>query len=211
MKITTSELGDVVVSQPGNSFGGVIQYDLGKTGEGGRISRNNQLNQPPDVVLTALAKLQAKHLRNRKLEDLMGYHKKMLKDYDMEGSEYQGAENDILFEAEQLHVTGQPTCAKCDETKTIEREPRRSNIPIMYYGNIASGDQVMKDAITRDRISNELGGVLCFEMEGAGLMNSLRSLNAGRTMPLRLPPHTLKTSCTRSPPLGSSKKQPFRM
>jgi nucleoside phosphorylase len=170
-------LGDVVVSQPGNNFGGVIQYDLGKAGEGGRISRNNQLNQPPDVVLTALAALQAKHLRKRKLEDMMGYHMKMLEDNDMDGSEYQGAEYDILFDAEYPHVQKQPTCIKCDKTQIIERGPRRSNIPIIHFGNIASGDQVMKDAATRDRISKELGGVLCFEMEGAGLMNSFRSLN----------------------------------
>jgi nucleoside phosphorylase len=170
-------LGDIVVSQPGNNFGGVIQYDLGKTGEGGRISRNNQLNQPPDVVLTALASLQAKHLRKKKLEDLMGHHKKMLEDDNMDGSQYQGTENDILFNAEYLHIKRQPTCAKCDKAQTIERDPRRSNVPAIHYGNIASGDQVMKDGITRDRISDELGGVLCFEMEAAGLMNSFQSLS----------------------------------
>ena len=170
-------LGDIVVSQPGNGYGGVIEYDLGRTGEGGRISRNNHSNQPPDVVLTALSTLQAKHIRKRKLEDLMGYHRKMLEDENMDGSEYQGAEKDILFEAECLHIKGQPTCAKCDKTQMVERDPRRSNVPVLHYGNIASGDQVMKDAITRDRISSELGGVLCFEMEGAGLMNHFQSLN----------------------------------
>lgn len=34
----------------------------------------------------------------------------------------------------------------------------------------------MKDAITRDRISEELGGVMYFEMEAAGLMNNLPCL-----------------------------------
>ncbi|ERF72083.1 hypothetical protein EPUS_05001 [Endocarpon pusillum Z07020] len=170
-------LGDVVVSQPSNGFGGVIQYDLGKTGPGGHLTRNNQLNQPPDVILTALAALKAKHIRKRKLEDLMGYHKKMVEEYDLKESEYQGAENDILYDAEYLHVKGQPTCARCDKAHAIERDPRPSTVPGIHYGNIASGDQVMKDGITRDRISNELGGVLCFEMEGAGLMNSFRSLN----------------------------------
>ena len=34
----------------------------------------------------------------------------------------------------------------------------------------------MKDGVTRDRLSSELGGVLCFEMEAAGLMNSFPCL-----------------------------------
>jgi ankyrin repeat domain-containing protein 50 len=34
----------------------------------------------------------------------------------------------------------------------------------------------MKDGVTRDRISAELGGILCFEMEAAGLMNTFPCL-----------------------------------
>jgi hypothetical protein len=34
----------------------------------------------------------------------------------------------------------------------------------------------MKDGNTRDRLSSELSGVLCFEMEAAGLMNSFPCL-----------------------------------
>jgi len=34
----------------------------------------------------------------------------------------------------------------------------------------------MRDAAERDRVSAELGGVLCFEMEAAGLMNSFPCL-----------------------------------
>jgi nucleoside phosphorylase len=46
----------------------------------------------------------------------------------------------------------------------------------VHYGTIASGNQVRKDAAERDRVSAELGGVLCFEMEAAGLMNSFPCL-----------------------------------
>ncbi|KAI1322414.1 hypothetical protein F5Y16DRAFT_416032 [Xylariaceae sp. FL0255] len=38
------------------------------------------------------------------------------------------------------------------------------------------GNQVMRDGTMRDRVSSELGGLLCFEMEAAGLMNTLPSL-----------------------------------
>jgi nucleoside phosphorylase len=47
---------------------------------------------------------------------------------------------------------------------------------VVYYGTIASGNQVMRSAAERDRVSAELGGVLCFEMEAAGLMNSFPCL-----------------------------------
>jgi nucleoside phosphorylase len=46
----------------------------------------------------------------------------------------------------------------------------------LTYGTIALGNQVMRDAAQRDKVSSELGGVLCFEMEAAGLMNSFPCL-----------------------------------
>lgn len=45
-------------------------------------------------------------------------------------------------------------------------------MPMVHYGTIASGNQVMRDGATRDQISYEFRGVLCFEMEAAGLMNN---------------------------------------
>lgn len=58
----------------------------------------------------------------------------------------------------------------------MERNQRGSQEIIVHYGTIASGNQVIKDGVTRDRLSSELGGVLCFEMEAAGLMNSFPCL-----------------------------------
>jgi nucleoside phosphorylase len=40
----------------------------------------------------------------------------------------------------------------------------------VHYGIIASADQLMKDVITRDKISQQ-HDVICFEMEAAGLIN----------------------------------------
>ena len=43
----------------------------------------------------------------------------------------------------------------------------------VHYGLIASGNQVIKSAVFRDRLNKDLGGdVLCVEMEAAGLMNN---------------------------------------
>jgi len=47
----------------------------------------------------------------------------------------------------------------------------------VHYGTIASGDSVMKDAEMRNRYARDQElNILCFEMEAAGLMNSLPCL-----------------------------------
>ncbi|GAB1211740.1 hypothetical protein ATERTT37_000864 [Aspergillus terreus] len=65
-------------------------------------------------------------------------------------------------------------CDKCGKEQVIARKPR-DQAPQVHYGLIASGDQVMKDAETRDRLAQQFG-MLCFEMEAAGLMNQLPTL-----------------------------------
>src|SRR5580658_3732691 len=52
-------LGDVVVSKPTGGFGGVVQYDFGKTVAQGVFERTGGLNKPPPILLTAIARLQA--------------------------------------------------------------------------------------------------------------------------------------------------------
>lgn len=63
----------------------------------------------------------------------------------------------------------------CDVDQQITRTPRSSHEPEIHYGIIASGNQVVKDAHTRDQIAKKLGA-LCFEMEAAGIMNQLPCL-----------------------------------
>ena len=50
--------GDVVVSKPTGDSGGVVQYDLGKTVAQGVFERTGRLNRPPQILLTAIARLQ---------------------------------------------------------------------------------------------------------------------------------------------------------
>ncbi|KAF9775816.1 hypothetical protein IL306_006052 [Fusarium sp. DS 682] len=52
-----------------------------------------------------------------------------------------------------------------------ERLPRLNIEPTIHYGLVASGNRVVKDATLRDKLSREYG-VLCFEMEAAGVMNT---------------------------------------
>ena len=72
-------LGDVVVSKPTGQSGGVIQYDFGKTVQEGRFEWTGSLNRPPDVLLTALANLQLKHITEG--HELAKYLSEMLRRY----------------------------------------------------------------------------------------------------------------------------------
>jgi hypothetical protein len=81
-----------------------------------------------------------------------------------------------LFEAMYDH-SGGATCEQCSKERVIRRTERGAQEEVtIHYGTIASGNQVMKDGVSRDRLSAELGGVLCFEMEAAGLMNEFPCL-----------------------------------
>jgi nucleoside phosphorylase len=168
-------LGDVVVSKPTGESSGVIQYDFGKTVQEGRFKRTGSLNRPPDVLLGAVSRLQARHIREG--HKLLEYLADMMRRYPKMGPQFTnpGAQHDLLYAADYDHPKGHATCSQCDAGKLVGREPRLSEDPVIHYGLIASGDQVMRHGTTRDRLRRELD-VLCFEMEAAGLMNSFPCL-----------------------------------
>jgi nucleoside phosphorylase len=87
---------------------------------------------------------------------------------------FQGADNDQLFEAEYDHEGGDD-CEECDPILIEERPIRKNLMPKVHYGNIASGNQVMKHGATRDKIAKK-ESVICFEMEAAGLMDEFPCL-----------------------------------
>ena len=168
-------LGDVVVSHPDAASGGVIQYDFGKTVQGGRFVQTGILNKPPGKLRTALSRLQAKYLRegpelSKHLLQMAAQHPKMAPQYA-----HPGVENDILFDALYDHPEVEETCLKCDPSRIIRRQCRDSKDPVVYLGLIASGDRVMRDGATRDRLQREKK-VDCFEMEAAGLMDDFPCL-----------------------------------
>ncbi|KAH0382597.1 hypothetical protein KCU92_g6111, partial [Aureobasidium melanogenum] len=68
-------------------------------------------------------------------------------------------------------------CEEARLSRTIDRSERdiEDDDPAIHYGSIASGNSLMKDAIMRDELATK-EGVLCFEMEAAGIMNSLPCL-----------------------------------
>lgn len=167
-------LGDIVVSQPDGTTGGVVQYDLGKAKLGEVWERKGSLDKPPPVLLHALASLQAEHeIAPSKVPGLLqaiwtANPKMKTKKTDFT---YQGLENDHLFSSDYDHIGGS-TCDKCDQSQEVNRDTRESTEPEIHYGVIASGNTLIKDANTRDRIFEVVGEqCMCVEMEAAGLMN----------------------------------------
>jgi nucleoside phosphorylase len=162
-------LGDVVVSKAENNHGGVVQYDFGKSTPSG-FERKGFLNAPPKILQNAVSQLRAKHMRGSiefleyvsKLDHLPAFTRAK-------------AGRDVLFDSQYNHQGGS-TCEACDKQKIVERPLRGNQASMVHYGTIASGNQVMRDATERDRVSSDLGGVLCFEMEAAGLMNEFPCL-----------------------------------
>jgi len=146
-------LGDVVVSRPHKVHGGVVQYDFGKATPSG-FERTGFLNTPPTILLNVVAKLRANHLRGK--STLLEYASKL---HSLPTFTREDAGPDVLFEGDYNHVGG-AACEQCSKGRVVERQSRGNQEIVIHYGTIASGNQVMRDAAERDRVSAELGGVL---------------------------------------------------
>ncbi|TIA05588.1 hypothetical protein D6C81_10451 [Aureobasidium pullulans] len=164
-------LGDIVVSHPNGQHGGVAQYDFGKARPDGIFERIGSLNAPPNALLTALTDVRAaEEMDELKIVDYLSRLTDRLPPYA-----YPSKLTDCLYQPKYSHIGGR-NCIRCDSENSVVREKRSTNGPRIHYGTIASGNMVMKDAIERDQISQALGGVLCFEMKAAGLMNNFPCL-----------------------------------
>ncbi|KAK4225293.1 vegetative incompatibility protein HET-E-1 [Podospora fimiseda] len=175
-------LGDIVVSQPDGTTGGVYQYDLIKAKPDGKLEHKGFLRPHPEVLLKAVAKIQAYHERKDSkvpyfLEQILERNPKMGKRSKQNpGYVHQGLDNDRLFKASCDHVPG-PDCRGCDTADEVQRDPRDTSDPEIHYGIIASSNMLVKDAATRDRIVANVGeDCICFEIEAAGLMNNFPCL-----------------------------------
>ncbi|EGU73972.1 hypothetical protein FOXB_15517, partial [Fusarium oxysporum f. sp. conglutinans Fo5176] len=167
-------LGDIVVSQPEGTNGGVVQYDLGKAKSNQRWELTGSLGKPPPVLLHALATLQAEHKIERSripaLLQAMWTAKPYMTDPENDFT-HQGSENDRLFKPYYNHAQAD-TCDLCDASQEVKRSRRKTTDPKIHYGVIASGNALVKNASMRDRILEAVGEqCMCVEMEAAGLMD----------------------------------------
>ncbi|RAH43484.1 purine and uridine phosphorylase [Aspergillus brunneoviolaceus CBS 621.78] len=169
---TDIRLGNVVVSTPQGTLGGVIQYDLGKRLPDGRFKLTGELNAPPDKLLSVVGDLRRRY-KNLRKPDFVAEHIRLVEDI----SGYQRPQRDDLYRAEYQHEEGK-ACEGCDVMQTVPRPQRSSRRVIaVHHGTIASGNSVIKDAATRDFYArNPELKVLCFDREAAGVMNNLPCL-----------------------------------
>ncbi|KAK1145030.1 hypothetical protein N8T08_004745 [Aspergillus melleus] len=163
-------LGDVVIGTPGDNHPGVVQWDSGKTGQGGQFRQTGSLHPPPHELLNAVSKLENEH-RARGTKIPMFLTKMKHENPNLALQYPKPAElKDVLFPANYEHVMrpeGNDNCEGCDQKRSVEQEPRDMKV---HYGLIASGNQLIKYAHYRDEINERFdNNVLCFEMEAAGL------------------------------------------
>ncbi|KAI1754784.1 hypothetical protein F4782DRAFT_462126 [Xylaria castorea] len=167
-------LGDVVVCSPGYENGGVFQFDYGKTIQDESFTTTGYLNQPPQFMLTAISALKANyklhgHNFNSTIQAILEKNQRLQSDYCRPDPD-----TDKLYNSEWKHAgsDGEKCEAVCGND-SLKFRPERSDHednPKIHYGLIASANQLIQNAIIRDKLSAEKG-VLCFEMEAAGLMN----------------------------------------
>ncbi|KAJ5281488.1 hypothetical protein N7478_006860 [Penicillium angulare] len=152
-------LGDVVVSTA------IFQHDMGKV-----TSRSSPLNRTGTIQLPARSLRTA--INSIRSDPRIGYTSLEMHIAEIVKlrPEYQRPKEVATRESIQsghLHAEGVYTCEKCSyfEAPWAPRGPR------VHYGLIASGNQVIKDALVRDHIAKDLD-ILCFEMESAGVMTT---------------------------------------
>ncbi|KAE8362700.1 purine and uridine phosphorylase [Aspergillus caelatus] len=148
-------LGDVVVSKPVGKYSGVIQYDYGKAVQG-QLEAKQMTGSEDDISKIVWEVLE----RNPNMSERFSPPEQ---------------HTDFLFHSSYLHGDKEDSCDKCDKEQLVKRQPRDTRTPYVHYGLIASGDKVIKDSETRDRLAQR-HGILCFEMEAAGLMDELPTL-----------------------------------
>ncbi|KAE8137306.1 hypothetical protein BDV38DRAFT_88339 [Aspergillus pseudotamarii] len=163
-------LGDIVVSKPNNGSSGVLAYDMKKTLENGVFQLNGCLQSPPRHLRSTLSIMQSIPTSSVPLYAYLNEIQDQNADYS-----HPGPEADLLYSPNYSHPPGEPNCMGCDTSKIMPRQPRSTQRPAVHYGTIASGNQVIKDATTRDKWGKEYD-VLCFEMEAAGIVNTFPSL-----------------------------------
>ncbi|KAH6984220.1 nucleoside phosphorylase domain-containing protein [Ilyonectria sp. MPI-CAGE-AT-0026] len=169
-------LGDIVVSAPRDGNGGVFQYDFGKTIQDQRFRPTGFLDQPPKILRTAVNGLRAQykiqgHQIEKAINNIFEKIPRLRKEYKRPDST-----TDRLYRSTFVHPSDtESSCVTIcgdEPSKLVSRSERTEDEdnPAVHYGLIASANQLMKDALIRDRLTAEMC-VLCFKMEAAGLIN----------------------------------------
>lgn len=165
-------LGDVVISKGNGKSGGVVSHDRGKITANG-FESTPFLSGIPEVLRNAFAELESR-----------------LIDQDNNIATYISASCernrrfrkfsrptilvDDLYQFDYPHIDPDDRmCAECAKDKfTVVRQDRKVHAEsFVFFGTVASGNQVIKDGRKRAEIAAANRDILCIEMEAAGLMD----------------------------------------
>ncbi|KAI1121221.1 ankyrin repeat-containing domain protein [Nemania abortiva] len=161
-------LGDIVVSDT------VVQYDLGKDMPDGCFKTTSIPLRPSKRLRGAVEALIARHeMGPSQIPELIRHMTK--RHPGMEKFSKTESLQDQLFDPMYEHFGTDGTCSTCDPLKLIVREPRQAGHPQIHYGVVASGNSLIKSVKTRDGLAQK-HGALCFEMEGAGIIEDRQCL-----------------------------------
>lgn len=169
-------LGDVVISLHSKSSDAVVQYDFGKSLQENRFIRcGGRLNKPPSIVLTAIAHLKAlhesqRHKISKTLSEKLSDNPELARKF-----QHPGPKKDFLFKSnvdhdkQKDHDKKKRSCKACraSSENCVKRKDRTDKSPHLHYGTIGSADQVMRNAVLRDKWAQD-ESIICFEMEAAG-------------------------------------------
>jgi nucleoside phosphorylase len=161
-------LGDVVVSKGDGRSGGVVAHDRGKLTLTGFESRPF-LNGVPEVLRNVIGELESRLMdQDSKIATYLSKATKRNSRFSTFERPVSVADN--LFQRDYPHANSKDTtCADCAKDHIVDRPPRAN--PLVHFGIVASGNQVIKNATERARIHTTHPGALAVEMEAAGLMN----------------------------------------
>src|SRR5436190_16300861 len=104
------------------------------------------LRPPPTLLLTALANLQAKHDLDG--SDIPAFLADMIKrrlNLVKSGYGCPGPEKDCLHCSHTESATSNSQCTRCQDG-VIQRVARDNQHPVVHYGVIASGNELIKNA-----------------------------------------------------------------
>lgn len=169
-------LGDVVVSSPSHGKGGVFQYDFGKTVQDQTFHTTGVLNLPPTSLRTAVSGLKSQyeiygHQLDESINKILEANPRLRRRYARPRPESDRLYQSFVTHAKSNEADCETVCSS-ESDHLVERKKRDDDEDdlVIHHGNIASANQLVKDALLRDKLASE-NGVLCFKMEAAGLMN----------------------------------------
>ncbi|KAI1461058.1 nucleoside phosphorylase domain-containing protein [Annulohypoxylon moriforme] len=170
-------LGDVVVGASKGIYGGIIQLDAVKRSKStdGNLSIQlwRHLNGPPNVLRGALPKVQARYNDPEVVDNIAKNLERMVNRPD-----FKRPSEDRLYHADYPHQGGLD-CDRCNIEKVVTRAERdlAHRVVKVHYGTIGSSNSLMKNVDEREHFANDPDlKILCFEMEAAGLMNTVPCL-----------------------------------